>query len=801
MFPGRIEPGAVLDVEAADLDQDGAPDLVLGAHTAFEVARGDGTGSFFKPTVHWLGTGGVINDVVVADIDGDGLQDVLVAASYGSLLASRALPGLEFAPPVSTSLTHVARHLRAADLDLDGFLDLAVATLDDRFAVYRGDGTFTFQVVATAGSAGEGWSDIALGDFDGDGWEDVAHLSSERGELSWYRTDGLDTLRPIGALKMPGARSLDAGDLDGDGRDDLVVSLDEVERVQVLLGTGSGGFLSGASQRAPSAPAFTRLVDLDADGDLDAAIAGATLFGTVATLVGDGMGNLAPPLEQDSLVLPARLAFADFDRDGVAEIAANQAVMGSVRILDSLQDDPSDTWLLTDSFQGSVCLADDFNGDGMLDLIAKTSEFGSAWLVYHGDGNGGFELVQTIPSPLSTAALGDLTCDGHVDLAVVQQDHVSVRLGLSWGFFGQEAYVVDMQETPASLEVKDLDLDGQVDLVSGLPDGFGVWINSCPSGGIETATRHGLGQVMATYDLAVGDVVGDARLDVVASGPTLRVFEHDPTGFPLVTTQTEPPHLARIVLDDLNGDGRLDLLGIRQDQDALAVRPGAGNGAFGEAVTSPANDSSLWGRPSIADYDQDGLRDVVTTSLGGARPIHLHRGIDPLAFQRAESYQGGGSFVSADFDADGRIDLVTSLFGQIAFLRNRSRPGEPAYPMLFGAGCPGSAGASPSLSVSMSGTSGSWTALEVIGDQAGAPGVLVLGPTQASVPLGGGCVLHAAPPWITAAFVLDGNEAFQATFDALPSGASTPAVVQAFVLDPAASTGFAATNGVSLLVP
>lgn len=125
--------------------------------------------------------------------------------------------------------------LAAADFNGDGRLDY-VSLLHPLIRVRNGaDGRFTDFPADTVHSGGE------VADFDGDGLPDVASLLPAGPILLSGTRAGVVTA-PRVLSDLDGATHLATGDLDADGRPDLVLTFLSHDRVAVLYNEGSGRF-------------------------------------------------------------------------------------------------------------------------------------------------------------------------------------------------------------------------------------------------------------------------------------------------------------------------------------------------------------------------------------------------------------------------------------------------------------------------------------------------------------------------------------------------------------------------------
>jgi outer membrane protein assembly factor BamB len=160
-------------IVAFDLDRDGLVDLAVANDESDDVSilRGFGDGSFAPQTTLPLAAGGGKPvSLAAADLDGDGWVD-LVAAAFGDdrLHVFRNVGGT-LQPPTTLPAPNLLAAVAAADLTLDGRLDLAAVA--GGLTVFPGTGSFGFgppqSVVAGATPVA-----LAIGDFDGDGRPDV----------------------------------------------------------------------------------------------------------------------------------------------------------------------------------------------------------------------------------------------------------------------------------------------------------------------------------------------------------------------------------------------------------------------------------------------------------------------------------------------------------------------------------------------------------------------------------------------------------------------------------------------------
>jgi len=261
-------------VASADLDGDGAPDLVVTNYVSNTVSiflnQGDGT---LRPQRE-LSVGDSPVAVACADLDGDGRPDLAVGSlGSGSVSILLNLGGGRFAPAVDYSLNGLKMRwtVTAVDVDHDGHADLAVAGLGS-VAILRNLGNGTFGPPDFCGTYNEG--PIAVGDLDGDGYPDIAsaHFIGDVVEVLLNRGDGTFVSSHVYVTEWrPSGVALT--DFDGDGRPDLVVMNSELDSISVFLNTGNGRFGPETRYVTGRSPVFVASADIDADGDADLVVA------------------------------------------------------------------------------------------------------------------------------------------------------------------------------------------------------------------------------------------------------------------------------------------------------------------------------------------------------------------------------------------------------------------------------------------------------------------------------------------------------------------------------------------------
>jgi FG-GAP-like repeat len=326
--------------------------------------------------------------------------------------------------------------------------------------------------------------------------------------------------------------------------------------------------------------------------------------------------------------------------------------------------------------QPVALVSGDLNGDGIPDAVAVTSQ-GKATVLL-GNGAGGFAPAPESPlevgaqaSPTSVA-IGDFNGDGHPDLAFADcgaggscsgsgETRVSVFLGDGSGHFAEapdSPFAAGLTAT-GPLAVADLDHDGGEDLVVGGKGQVAVLLGD-GKGGFQPAagSPFSTGVSESALDLAVGDLNGDGRQDVVtANGAkhTISVLLGDgrgqltAEGTPLPTGSLGTAQSVAIADLDANGTPDLVVADSRSPpaEGEVSILPGDGLGDFEPASLSPlpAGGSAFFGR--IGDFNGDGQPDIalangaqdslsvlLNTNVAAAKPSS-----GELAFSRLDAGQ------------------------------------------------------------------------------------------------------------------------------------------------------------------
>jgi formylmethanofuran dehydrogenase subunit C len=610
--------------------------------------------------------------------------------------------------------------LSQGDVNADGRVDLIVgaetySTNTGRVYVFYNDSGYT----TTASSAdviitGEGTSNyfghsLTTGDMNADGRTDLIvsayGYSSNTGRAYIFYNDGsIPTTAATADVIITGesgyfGSALTTGDLNSDGRTDFVVT---APRYSTQTGRAYIFYNDG------SIPTTAATADVTITGNATNDYFGTSL--TTGDLNSDGRMDLIVGAEVYSTQTGRAYIFYNDGSIPTTAATADVTITGSA----------------TNDYFGGFLTTGDLNADGKIDLIVGaygySSNTGRAYIFYN-DGSiptaaSSADVIITGESGYFGSALttGDLNSDGRIDLIVGAYGYSST--GRAYIFYNDGSIpttaatadvIISGEATGsyfgASLITGDFNSDGKNDFVSGAYYGFtandGKAYIFYSQNGVLNTNRNITGEASSSFNiLTTGDLNADGRVDLIVgatdySSSTGRayIFYNDgsipttaATADVIITGEASGDYFGGfLTTGDLNADGKTDLV----------VRASVYSSGIGRAyifyndgsipttaatadviITGTTTGDYFGSRLVTGDLNADGKVDLIVGGFGystntGRAYIFYNDGSIPTTAATADVIITGGatddyfsaSLITGDLNADGKVDLMVGASG------------------------------------------------------------------------------------------------------------------------------------------
>jgi len=733
----KIAPNAGTSPIIADIDGDGKPDILTRNSTGingFSVQLNTGTPGNFTYTQQNL-DGMNVYAFALADLDGDGLPELLTTDNTTHKVViyhNISTPGhaafgdtFSFTP---TSFSTFSMTIAAADMDGDGKPDIVVANSNDldEIDLYRNTsqpGKLSFSSVFGLGGTADSFT---IADFDGDGKPDL--LATFGNNLG-----GIDVLRNT---STPGNFSFDrvpdvfpanpypicAGDVDGDGKLDIIILDRQSNYIDVYRNLSSPGkvsFAAVATYAVPAWPVNAMMADFDGDGKPDIAvnvfdvntpaINVATIFKNMST---PGKISLLPPVNYATgVTIGDLMAAADVDGDGKADLLFSADGQSLQALISQVKPSPMITALTpTNGVKGDTvhingvnlgtATAVSFGGVAASSFIVNADQSITATL-----GNGATGAVQ-VTNPYGSSSGPNFIYGGipsvtsFTPAAGIAGTQVTIA-GTNFNtdpaknvvyFGGGKATVTSASATqlvvtaPAGTTYQPITVatNGFV-ASSALP--FTLTFNGDATLDAQSFSKK---FTIPGSAFTTGDMDGDGNLDLLFMSPNNELIVarsqglKDSVAFDANKTIATGLNIRHIYVADIDADGKPDIVCLTVSPNQIIIyrnTSAGGNISFDAGVLLPTGGAE-YAYLTINDADGDGLPDIVSTNFSQQSVIVYRNSTTAgkISFALPVYHNVGNASdeaVLTDLNGDGKAEIVSCGIQNVSLsiTANASTPG------------------------------------------------------------------------------------------------------------------------------
>ncbi len=673
-------------VAVADYNNDQIDDIaVLADHTVY-LLKSNGTDMTFTPFAPAaIGTGNGSNDVggfsiTTALLDNNSYPDLIVSnlnADNVSYFLCNGDGTFKRAQLLNTAMGPSG--IVAGDWDGDSNRDIAVVDSDEfgdlNVTLWYGDGTggFPDPPGAIQTTAEVSPYAIAKADFDGDGKLDFAVTNgTDQPALSILINDPSHAGQPgvDGGFRLeepisgPGLAQLavQAGDLNGDGRPDVVAVGDDMSTINVFINTtGTAGTATpttpGSGTPTPTPPNPNTPTPTGPPATATVTPTPTRTATPTAIPVPYGVCNTnqaGQPAVGGQPVSVAVGLFKTLRRQfiAVADKAGNRVVILTAQITSGASDPCAVLGLQHGNDVSNITapvavIAQDLDGDDNDDLAVV----GAAGLsVFYSNGNGAFTPASGNPMPAGTGphtlSIADFNRDGLLDIVVANDMSNDTSIFLSAGQRGfAPACPIPVGRKAGLVITEDLNLDGRPDfaVASAETSDVSVFLQKPPGSptpgttlppcstlaasfrGLTPLSLPGIPQAMVVDSFDLTDAIPDLAVAIsgAGTGGTVVVYlgragaagevsyqQQSPVAVPPPSGGVRQTFPAALGSGDITRDGRNDLIVADRVNDDVALFFASSTGSFGTAILEAAGGRSPVGL-AMKDLDGDGIPDVV----------------------------------------------------------------------------------------------------------------------------------------------------------------------------------------------
>jgi hypothetical protein len=450
------------------------------------IFLGFGNGTFLDQTTYSTGNYSAPISIAIGDLNNDSRLDIVVANNAGDNIGIfLGYDNGTFSSVItySTGNGSLPYSVAIGDFNNDNRLDIVVSntgTVNLGIFIGYGNGTFLAIITYSTGSL-SGLLSVVAGDFNNDGRLDVAVALAGTNNVGVLFGNGNGTFSnqttfPTGSGSDP--CSIAIGDFNNDNQLDIAIANKGSNSFGVLLGCANGTFFSQLNYFIAdgSQPVSIAVGDLNNDGRLDIMVTRSNIdnVGVFLGYVSESFLN-APSYPTGLFSQPISIAVGDFDNDTRLDVVVANNGTDNVMVLfgSGYGTFISQTTYSTgnDSNPCGVAVGD-FNNDNRLDIVVANSGTHNIG-IFLSNGTGTFSSQITYSTgidsqPYSVAVL-DFNNDTRLDIAVANYGSNSVGVFFGYGngsFASQLIFNTGFDSQPFALVVGDVNNDNLTDIVA-----------------------------------------------------------------------------------------------------------------------------------------------------------------------------------------------------------------------------------------------------------------------------------------------------------------------------------------------